>query len=321
MPGTIPSYLLETMPTNAQLQKQIADLTAELKLLKHQWAEFLKTWQDTGKFRQNMKDQYFTKKSIAEQCVAKIHEVIEDSNTYQWVEPSAGNGIFLNCLTANTDAIGIDLDPKGPNILKGNFMDWSPETKKKRIFFGNPPFGRQGSFAKAFIKHAAVYADVIAFILPRSFVKPSMSRAFPLTFHCVYSEELAKNSFEVNGDSYDVPCVFQIWQKKDSDRILAAKIAPVGFDYVKHKEPFHIAFQRAGGNAGKCFPATSNSADYNPQFHYYLKLDERYVPHIKKILKMVNDHVFPSNTVGPRSLSKSEANEVLNRILASAASI
>ena len=303
------------MPTTAQLTQQIADLETELRLFKHQWIEFLKTWQDTGKFRQNMKDQYYTKATIAEQCVKKIHEVVEDSNTYQWIEPSAGNGVFLHCLEATADAVGIDLDPKGHGILKGNFMDWSPETRKKRIFFGNPPFGRQGSLAKAFIKRAAKYADVIAFILPRSFVKPSMSRAFPVAFHCIHSEELAKNSFEVNGDSYDVPCVFQIWQKKNTDRTLPEKVAPEGFEYVKHGKPFHIAFQRAGGNAGKCFPATSNIADYNPQFHYYLKLETGYIPHIKNILLRVNAHTFPSNTVGPRSLSKSEANEVLNRIL------
>ena len=30
---------------------------------------------------------------------------------------------------------------------------------------------------------------------------------------------------------------------------------------------------------------------------------------------LYNKHVFPSNTVGPRSLSKGEANEVLVRIL------
>jgi len=304
------------MPTTTQVKKQIANLATELRIFKHQWAEFLKNWQDTGKFRQNMKDQYYTKASIAEQCVAKIHEFVADSNTYQWVEPSAGHGVFLKCLPPKTDAVGIDLDPKGSGILKGNFMDWIPTTNKKRIFFGNPPFGRQGSLAKAFIKHAASYADVIAFILPRSFVKPSMFRSFPLNFHCIHSAELEKNSFEVNGESYDVPCVFQIWQKKDTDRTLTAKVAPEGFMYVKYGEPFHIAFQRAGGNAGKCFPATSNSADYNPQFHYYLKLDGQYVPHIKNILLRVNAHTFPSNTVGPRSLSKSEANEVLNGILA-----
>jgi hypothetical protein len=33
------------------------------------------------------------------------------------------------------------------------------------------------------------------------------------------------------------------------------------------------------------------------------------------IIEKVNQHTFPSNTVGPRSLSKSEANEVLNEVL------
>jgi hypothetical protein len=87
---------------------------------------------------------------------------------------------------------------------------------------------------------------------------------------------------------------------------------------VKHGEAFHIAFKRAGGLAGKCYRVTPTAAaDFNPQYHYYLKLEDQYVPHIQKILDTVNAHVFPSNTVGPRSLSKSEANEVLNKILES----
>jgi hypothetical protein len=48
-----------------------------------------------------------------------------------------------------------------------------------------------------------------------------------------------------------------------------------------------------------------------------LKLDAESIPHAKKIIDAVNLHVFASNTVGPRSLSKSEANEVLNQVLAS----
>jgi hypothetical protein len=61
--------------------------------------------------------------------------------------------------------------------------------------------------------------------------------------------------------------------------------------------------------------AETDRARYNPQFHYFLTLDEKYRPHIARILEAVNAHEFPSNTVGPRSLSKSEANEVLNLIL------
>ena len=269
--------------------------------------------QDTGKFRKNTKDQYYTKSSVALKCVDKIRSLVPHSDTYQWVEPSAGNGAFLNILPATFDTVGIDIEPRLPSIQCGNFLDWTPLSEKRRIFFGNPPFGRQGSLAKSFIKHAAKYADVIAFILPRSFVKPSMSRAFPLTFHCIHSEELENGAFEVNGVAYDVPCVFQIWEKRATDRAVADPVKETGFAYVKSGQPFHIAFKRVGGLAGKCYPTATSP--YNPQFHYFLRLEDCYVPHIGDIISRVNQHVFPSNTVGPRSLSKSEANEVLNLVL------
>ena len=273
--------------------------------------------QDTGKFRKNTKDQYYTKPSVAKACVETIfREIGSNQESYQWIEPSAGNGVFLKVLPNTIDQIGIDLDPKSPEIQKGDFLEWVPTTQKKRIFFGNPPFGRQGSLAKAFIKHAADYAEIIAFILPRSFVKPSMSRAFPLKFHCVYSAELEKNAFQVNTVEYDVPCVFQIWRKSSDDRVVAAAVKESGFKYVKHRQPFHIAFKRVGGLAGKCYV----SGEYNPQFHYFLELEVKYIPFIAAIIEKVNLHVFPSNTVGPRSLSKGEANEVLNRVLAEASS-
>lgn len=272
--------------------------------------------QDTGKFRKNTKDQYYTKSSVAKKCVDLLITSLTQAETYQWIEPSAGNGSFLKVLPSTYDKIGIDLEPKGDGILGGDFLQWSPTTEKKRIFFGNPPFGRQGSLAKAFIKHASIYADFIAFILPRSFVKPSMSRAFPHKFHCIYSEELEKNAFEVNEEEYDVPCVFQIWEKKGDDRVIQAPVKEEGFSYVKYGEEFHIAFKRAGGLAGKCYYANAEAeAVYNPHYHYYLNLDHEYLPHIKNIVDQVNAHTFPSNTVGPRSLSKSEANEVLNRVI------
>ena len=269
--------------------------------------------QDTGKFRTNTKDQYYTKSSVASGCVAQILAHMPHCRAYQWVEPSAGNGAFLKVVPADVEKIGIDLEPKAPGIQQGNFLDWAPVTVKKRLFFGNPPFGRQSSVAKSFIRHAAEHGDAIAFILPRSFVKASMSKAFPLRFHCVYSVELDKNSFEVNAAEYDVPCVFQIWEKKDADRVVADPVKEVGFEYVKAGEQFHIAFKRVGGLAGQCY---LQGGEYNPQCFYFLKLEAKYVAHLGQIVAEVNEHVFPSNTVGPRSLSKPEANEVLNQVLA-----
>ena len=270
--------------------------------------------QDTGKFRKNKKDQFYTRGDVAKACISKLQELLPQTNSWQWIEPAAGNGVFLKELPPGTDSLGIDLDPKSSGILKGDFLEWTPTSQKKRIVFGNPPFGRQGCLAKAFIQHSAtaVGVDAIAFILPRSFVKPSMSRAFPLAFHCLHTEELAKNSFEVNGSPYDVPCVFQIWEKRDVNRQLVAQESPVGFTYVKSDEDYDIAFRRVGGKAGTCYTKEEPCCK---QAHYFLQLEIQNKPKIKKIIDLVNDHVFPSNTVGPRSLSKGEANEVINAIV------
>lgn len=267
--------------------------------------------QDTGKFRKNTKDQYYTKLSVAAACVATIRRLCPETDEYQWVEPSAGKGAFIKALSEIADVLGMDLEPGDSSILGGDFLKWQPATQKKRIFFGNPPFGPQSSLAKAFIRHAAQHGDIIAFILPRSFVKPSMNRVFPLAFHCEYSQELEKGAFEVNGSEYDVPCVFQIWRKKTTNRVIEPPIDPVGFVYVKHGSAYDLAIKRAGGHAGKC----SVGDNPNPNYHYFLKLESKHLGNLLAIIEKLNQHTFPSNTVGPRSLSKSEVNYVLNRIV------
>jgi hypothetical protein len=269
--------------------------------------------QDTGKFRQNTKDQFYTKSSIATKCVTTILTRCPETTTYQWTEPSAGNGAFLKAVPSTIYCSGLDIEPKAVEIEQADFLKWTPPaTNQPRIFFGNPPFGRQGSAAKSFIKHASAYASIIAFILPKSFVKPSMNRVFPPYFHCIHSEDLPKDSFEVNGHAYDVPCVFQIWKKQATERVLEQSIEPAGFQYVKHTESFHIAVRRVGVNAGRAHPG---GATYAFQSHYFLRLQEQHIPRITTIIDQVNQHTFPSNTTGPRSLSKSEINEVLNPIL------
>jgi hypothetical protein len=119
----------------------------------------------------------------------------------------------------------------------------------------------------------------------------------------------------VNSVAYDVPCVFQIWEKKDTDRVKILVVKERGFQYVKGTEVYTLAFRRVGGKAGTCYLA--GSENFSIQSHYFIKLDDMYTRHTSKIIELVNNHVFPSNTVGPRSLSKGEANEVLVSILSS----
>jgi hypothetical protein len=273
--------------------------------------------QDTGKFRKNTKDQFYTNERVATECVERVMALLPVTREYRWVEPSAGNGVFLRSLPASFDTIGLDIDPKAKGILLQDYLTWQPPAGKI-IVFGNPPFGRQSSLAKAFISKSCEFATVVAFILPKSFTKPSMYRAFDKSFHLLQSVELEKNSFVVNGLPYDVPCVFQIWQKGETDRLREEKIEPRGFDYVKPTEPYHIAFRRVGGLAGKCYK--HNGTAFSVQSHYFLTFHEDAMEHMDAIIERINQHIFPSNTVGPRSLSKSEVNQVINAILVEQAS-
>ena len=265
--------------------------------------------QGTGKDR-DTKDQFYTKRSIAETCVKDILQTLPWSSTALWIEPSAGAGAFLGIYGGET--IALDLEPKAAGIVTQDFLKWTHVGKSKRLFFGNPPFGRQGSIAKKFLRHACEQgADAMAFILPRSFMKPSMYGCIPLNFHLVKQVELPKNSFEVNKEPYDVPCVFQIWEKGPINRESPEKEEADGFVYVKPGEAYDLAFRRVGGDAGQTF--LRGEIQPSVQSHHFLKFDEGI--DIADIQKRANRHIFPSNTTGPRSLSKPEINSVLNKLI------
>jgi len=274
--------------------------------------------QDTGKFRTNNKDQFYTHETVAKSCIDLIINLVPETHSYLWVEPSAGNGSFLHNIPSSYEKIGLDLEPKAPTIVKQDYLKWIPPHNKNIIVFGNPPFGRQSSLAKAFIVKSCEFAETIAFILPKSFIKPSMYNAFDLKFHMLHSVELEKNSFIINGSSYDVPCVFQIWNKKTVNRKIETKINPVGFIYVKSNANYDIAFRRVGANAGKCYK--NDGSTYGAQSHNFIKLDTANDYIIDNIIEKINNVTFPSNTLGPRSLSQSEANAVINVIIQSISS-
>jgi len=274
--------------------------------------------QDTGKFRTNMKDQFYTNENIAKTCINQITTLLPHTKKYVWVEPSAGNGAFLHNIPSSYEKIGLDLEPNAKDIVKQDYLKWLAPKDKDIIIFGNPPFGRQSSLAKSFISKSCEFAKVIAFILPKSFTKPSMFSAFNLKFHLIHSIELEKDSFVINGSKYDVPCVFQIWEKKNIDRIVEDKVEPIGFQYVNSTEKYDIVFRRVGGLAGKCYK--NDGTDYSIQSHYFIKFDNKALPLVEIIIGKINKHTFPSNTLGPRSLSKSEANIVINEIINSTSS-
>jgi len=85
------------------------------------------------------------------------------------------------------------------------------------LVIGNPPFGRVSSLAIKFFNHSAKWANVIAFIIPRTFRKISVQNKLDNMFYLVYDEEIPNNPCCFSPKMM-VKCCFQIWEKKETKR-------------------------------------------------------------------------------------------------------
>jgi len=275
--------------------------------------------QQTGLQRDTI-DKYYTKPSVVDLCINYIKQYVNISlNNDLIIEPSAGNGAFIQGIkTLSKNHLFYDLEPDSPLILKQDYLALDHSTLFTKDYggcvhiIGNPPFGRQSSLAIKFIKKSCEFCTSLSFILPKSFKKDSLQKTFPMDFHLIFENDLPDKSFLVDGVEHDVPCVFQIWQKKDHNRVVVEKLVPMHFQFVDKDATPDISFRRVGVNAGKIDANSMN--DKSIQSHYFIqftngKTVEENMDKLKKI------HFDFNNTVGPKSISKQELIKEFNREL------
>ena len=73
-------------------------------------------------------DKYYTSPELAKYCVGKTKEIIGEDNIVEYVEPSAGSGVFLNYL--DKPYIAYDIEPEDEGIIKADFLKEPIEYKK-----------------------------------------------------------------------------------------------------------------------------------------------------------------------------------------------
>lgn len=271
--------------------------------------------QTTGLKRETI-DKFYTSQFIVNKCINLIKQKINIYEDDLCIEPSAGNGSFINGIKSLFKNYKFyDLEPENNEIIKQDYLEYDyntiiKKTNSKIHIIGNPPFGRQSSLAIKFIKKSTEYCDSISFILPKSFKKESLKKHFPLNFHLICEYDLPKNSFIVDKKEYDVPCVFQIWIKKDTYREVNKKLIPNKYEFVKKQEPHDISFRRVGVNAGNIDKVTSNKSI---QSHYFIKFEETLTDELFNKLKNIN-YECKNNTCGPKSISKQELIKEFNKL-------
>lgn len=156
-------------------------------------------------------DQFFTRSEVAKQCL----DLLDLDSFDLCIEPSAGTKSFYNLLPAAT-RFGVEIDPRlAEGISCGSWYDhhWD---QGDILVVGNPPFGTQNSEAVKFFNHAAQFAHTIAFIIPRTWKRPSVQNSLNLHFHLVKSVDL-DSAFE-GEKATAVKCCFQIWTRRTTKR-------------------------------------------------------------------------------------------------------
>lgn len=188
---------------------------------------------DYSQFSYKDKDQFFTNKSLAKRyvniCYDFFNEINIDVSDYIFIEPSAGDGAFLDYLPTNT--IAFDIEPRDKRVIQQDFLTWEPDLTKKYIVIGNPPFGLRGQKALQFINKSFEFADFVCFILPPLF--NSDGKGSPkkrINQYLIFSEEISTNNFLYPDNSIiSINTIFQIWSKIDLGINLNETIEPVGY--------------------------------------------------------------------------------------------
>lgn len=257
-------------------------------------------------------DDYYTNPEYAFYCCEVVRRETYRFNIEQIVEPSAGNGAFYEGMrllsrNGNRELLMYDLCPKSDLIREANFFD--VPLKRNTIVLGNPPFGFSANLAVKFFNHAADFkVKIIAFILPKTFKKLSIHNKLNKHYHLIYEEDCPKNSFLLDDNEYDVPCVFQIWKYSDKERVM--KSWSIDNKWIEFTTPdkAEFALRRVGGRAGKILEGDMNS--FSKTSTYFCK---EKVKGAKKALESIDFTSIVNSTAGVRSLSKSEIHEQLNK--------
>ena len=215
-------------------------------------------------------DKFYTQDHVAKQCFEFLHSQLNISENAIYLEPSAGAGSFINLLS---HYIALDIAPEDDRIKKQDYLKYEVD-KEDFITIGNPPFGSRSKLAIDFFNKAATMSDVIAFIVPVSFMKWSVQKNLSSNFALYNYLYLEPESFTSNGKPYSVRTVFQIWVKKGGQYDNGINLRLTKQPPISH-EDFKIWQYNATPESVKYIEEDWKYATYRQGYHDYNQIFTR----------------------------------------------
>lgn len=259
-------------------------------------------------------DQFFTKKEVAKQCIKEVKSIYNFSNFDLIIEPSAGAGSFSQMLPINK-RISIEIDQnlceQNHGYICKDFFEYFPPTNCKKILvIGNPPFGTQNKLSVDFFNHAASFAEVIAFIIPKTWNKQSIHNRLHEKFHLVKTTNLLGDCFY--GDkATNVKCCFQIWKRSSVNRIKETKLLSHNdwnfLPYIKNNNDLippdnaDFVILAYGSNSGQI---STNLFQWRPKSVHFIKSKIGFEKLMKRFSSL--DYSCANNSARQSSLCKTD---------------
>lgn len=249
--------------------------------------------------KKNALDQYYTKPEVVKYCWNVFDNLI--GAHHQYVEPSAGNGVWG---LGRENIAMYDIEPKSNDIAKQDWLAFEGDLSGK-VVVGNPPFGFASSLAVKFINHSFdLGAQYVAFILPRTFMKELFVDSNLTRSACLaYEEELPLDSFLLEGQSYKVPCVFQVYKRGQRGGLVYSHYLTKGTI-----DDHDFVMRRVGGRAGKVITLDE-----------FTESSSLFVKGNVNLLHSVSDEVerVAKLTAGVKSITLNEVNFIISKSLKS----
>ena len=229
-------------------------------------------------------DKYYTSPELAEYCVKKTKEIIGNDNITEYIEPSAGSGVFLDFL--DKPYLAYDIEPEDNRIVMQDYLSLNLEYKKGRCIIGNPPFGVRNIMSVQFFKKSIQIADYIAFILPISQLNNNQQM---YDFDLIYSEDLGERLYS----DRNIHCCFNIYKRPQNglnvSKPIRIKLKDIEIKEVRMGNKACTEFDYAicsWGSVGKEI-TKPNSKQYAKEF-YIIIHNGKYKTQIIKLLKEVD---------------------------------
>lgn len=215
-------------------------------------------------------DKFYTSRAAAKQCFDFLQNTLQLSQEVLYLEPSAGDGAFLDFLN---NYVALDIAPEDGRITQQDFLTYNSDIYNF-ITIGNPPFGKRSKLAIEFFNKATEMSEVVAFIVPVSFMKWSVQKELSNNFCLRDYFYLSPNSFFANGEEYSVRTVFQVWVKKDSQYDNGVNLQLQKSPPISHPD-FQIWQYNATPAAEKVVEEDWKYATYRQGYHDYNRLFTR----------------------------------------------